>query len=80
MPVDTHVDRVSKRLGLVGAKTPAARSHATLETAVGAGNVYQFHMDLIEHGRRVCKAQRPRCRACVLADICPSSHATAGTM
>ena len=76
LPVDTHVHRVARRLGLIDDNTPADKAHDELEALVAPDQVYQFHMDLIEHGRRVCKAPKPRCEACVLYDICPSSTVT----
>ncbi|MEE9324805.1 MAG: endonuclease III [Dehalococcoidia bacterium] len=73
MVVDTHVYRVSKRLGLVGPKVSADDSHEILEELVPPQDVLPFHVYLITHGRRVCKAQRPLCPQCVLEDGCPSS-------
>jgi endonuclease-3 len=72
LPVDTHVLRVAKRLGLIEPKTSAEQAHRLLESLVPADSVYQFHLLLIKHGRRVCQAQRPRCSRCVLQGICPS--------
>ena len=72
MPVDTHVFRVSKRLGFVSAKESVERAHEILESLVPRERTYQFHILVIEHGRRVCKAQRPRCAECVLCTLCPS--------
>ena len=72
MPVDTHIFRVSKRLGLIGPKVNADKAHDVLEPMVPPEDVFAFHMYLIRHGRRVCKAQRPRCAECVLAPRCPS--------
>ena len=72
MPVDTHVYRVAKRLRLIGAKVSADQAHEILEGMVASEEVYPFHVALITHGRRVCKAPRPRCDQCVLADRCPS--------
>ncbi|MEX2375793.1 MAG: endonuclease III, partial [Dehalococcoidia bacterium] len=54
LPVDTHVERVSKRLGLVPSKMPADKAHVALEAMVTADEVYAFHVDLIQHGRRTC--------------------------
>lgn len=71
LPVDTHVHRVSRRLGLIGPRESAERAHALLEAMVPAELVYPFHMNLIRHGREICKAPRPRCAACPLADLCP---------
>lgn len=72
MAVDTHVFRVSKRLGLIGPKTSYEQAHEILEQAVEPEHVYPFHVVLITHGRRVCKAPRPLCHQCVLAYGCPS--------
>jgi len=73
MPVDTHVYRVSKRLGLVSGKTSVEKAHDILEGMVEPGNVFEFHMLLIRHGREACKAQRPRCPTCVLREDCPAA-------
>ena len=72
MPVDTHIFRVSKRLGLIGEKVSADKAHDILEPMVAPEDVFAFHVYLIRHGRQVCKAQRPRCDRCVLAWGCPS--------
>lgn len=69
-PVDTHVYRVSQRLGLIDHRTTADQAHEILEQLVPAEAVYTFHMNLIAHGRRVCRAQRPRCEACTLREEC----------
>lgn len=72
MPVDTHIFRVSKRLGLIGRKVNADKAHDILEPMVAPEDVFAFHMYLIMHGRQVCKATRPRCSECVMAWGCPS--------
>lgn len=76
MPVDTHVHRVSQRLGLVPMNANAEKAHALLEAIVPADLVYAVHMQLIRHGREICKAQRPRCGICPLLHLCsyPSSQ------
>lgn len=71
IPVDTHVHRVSKRLGLIGARTSAAKAHAELEAVVAPPDRVPLHVALIRHGREVCKARNPRCDDCVLGDVCP---------
>jgi endonuclease-3 len=73
LPVDTHVGRVAQRLGLVPARTGAAAAHDLLEAALAPEEVYPFHVSLIKHGRRICRAQRPLCGECPLADRCPSA-------
>ncbi|MQF48850.1 endonuclease III [SAR202 cluster bacterium AC-647-N09_OGT_505m] len=73
MPVDTHIYRVSKRLGFIGPKTTADQAHDLLEAAIDSDKVFAFHVYLITHGRQVCKARRPLCHECVLNKGCPSA-------
>jgi endonuclease-3 len=73
LPVDTHVGRVAQRLGLVSARTGAAEAHDLLEAALAPEEVYPFHVSLIKHGRRLCRAQRPLCAECPLSDRCPTA-------
>lgn len=70
LPVDTHVHRVSKRLGLIGAKISADAAHELLESALDPSDIYSFHVNMILHGRQICHAQRPVCQRCPLADLC----------
>jgi endonuclease-3 len=69
-PVDTHVHRVTKRLGLIGPKTTREQAHTTLEELLPVEIYYPFHINLIAHGRQVCKSQQPRCEVCVLQEHC----------
>ncbi|HEU5200930.1 MAG TPA: endonuclease III [Ktedonobacterales bacterium] len=69
-PVDTHVLRVSKRLGLIGAKVSADQAHVVFERIVPAEWAYPLHVNLIRHGRQVCHAQRPDCAHCPLLLEC----------
>ncbi len=69
--VDTHVARVSHRLDLVHGKTPDAIEDE-LEKAILPEYKKAIHIHLILHGRYVCKARKPDCGACVLADMCKS--------
>ncbi|MDA0351224.1 MAG: endonuclease III [Chloroflexi bacterium] len=71
LPVDTHVERVAKRLGLVPAKMPAVKAHDALEALLTPDEVYAFHVDLIQHGRRTCHARGPKCVECPLLERCP---------
>lgn len=73
LPVDTHVHRVAKRLGLVPEKTSAEKAHELLEAMLTPEQVYPFHIQLIKHGRRTCTAQRPRCPTCPLRQGCPAA-------
>jgi len=70
LPVDTHVYRVSSRLGLIDQGISPARAQQQLEGLLPADAIYQFHLNMLAHGRRVCKAQRPRCHGCVLRGGC----------
>lgn len=73
MPVDTHVERVAKRLGLIPHKMNADNAHVALEGLVEPADYYRFHMLLIKHGRRTCAARKPACDRCPVADRCPSA-------
>jgi len=75
IPVDTHVDRVGKRLGLFRPKASFEEAHDELLRIVDPEDAYDLHMNLIRHGRRTCKAQRPRCRECALLRMCPHGRA-----
>ncbi len=79
LPVDTHVHRVAQRLGLVPAKAGAAQAHDILEAILKPDEVYPFHVSLIKHGRRLCRAQRPLCERCPLRDGCPFGRSNLGT-
>lgn len=72
LPVDTHILRVAKRLGLIGAAASAEKAHVALQAVVDDEHVYSFHLNMIAHGRRVCRAASPRCQACVLRNECSS--------
>ena len=69
-PVDTHVHRVTRRLGLIDPKTTAERAHVELEAIVPPDEYYPAHLNLIRHGREICHARRPRCEICPLAPHC----------
>lgn len=69
-PVDTHIHRVSRRLGLIGSRTSREQAHTILEKMMPPDTFYAFHLNLIAHGRRICHARRPRCGVCPLQDLC----------
>lgn len=73
IPVDTHVHRVARRLGLIPPKLSAEAAHPVLTEMAGPENVYALHVNLVLHGRRVCHARGPKCERCPLAGICPSA-------
>jgi len=72
LPVDTHVGRLSRRLGLTVNEDPVKVEH-DLNAMLPPEEWGEFSLRLILHGRRVCDAKKPRCGECDLADICPSS-------
>jgi len=71
--VDTHVHRLSGRLGLSAEKDPE-KIEQDLMPLVPQADWTTFSLLLIDHGRRVCKARKPDCAACVVADLCPSAE------
>ena len=71
--VDTHVFRVSHRLGLARGKTPD-QVEAELMAIVPDPLKTRAHHWLILHGRYICVARRPKCEECVVVDLCPSKH------
>ena len=70
-PVDTHIFRLSKRMGFIGEKATRDEAHAVMGHLVPPEKMYSFHLNLIEHGRRVCRAPRALCSGCPLAKRCP---------
>ena len=69
-PVDTHVHRVTQRLGLIGPRTSAERAHDELEAIIPPDEYYPAHLNFIQHGREVCQARNPRCAECPLTAYC----------
>jgi endonuclease III len=70
LPVDTHVHRVSIRLGLIGPKVSAEEAHDLLQRSVPEDRIYSFHVNMISHGRAVCVAGTPKCDICTLTEVC----------
>lgn len=69
-PVDTHVHRMAKRLGLIGEKVSAEKAHKILIHIGPPRTYYAFHLNTIRHGRQVCVARKPKCGQCVLQAHC----------
>lgn len=69
-PVDTHIYRVAKRLGLIPPKTSREQAHEILGAVVPPEIYYPFHINLILHGRAVCHAHEPEHARCILQDEC----------
>lgn len=70
LPVDTHIFRVATRLGLIRPGTSIEKAHRELESLIPPEDVYHFHVLLIAHGRRVCRARLPYCTRCLLREVC----------
>ena len=79
LPVDTHVRRVARRLGLVPAKATAEKANILLEEVLPEDAYYPFHLNMIRHGRTLCKAGKPRCQICPLARDCDYAHDKSAT-
>ncbi|HVP16274.1 MAG TPA: endonuclease III [candidate division Zixibacteria bacterium] len=74
IPVDTHVNRVSKRLGLAPTKGNYEAVRKSLQSIYDPGDYMQIHVLLIAHGRKYCKARVPLCKECPINMLCPSRH------
>lgn len=72
LPVDTHVHRVSGRLGLITTKVTAEDAHPLLQALLppDARTIYDFHKALLRHGQRICVYARPQCGRCAVRDLC----------
>ena len=78
-PVDTHVHRIAQRLGLISSSVSAEAAHGILQGMIPDELVYSLHVNLVRHGRQVCKARNPACDICVLLPICPYGRKWLGT-
>ncbi len=71
IPVDTHVHRVGGRLGLFPRRASFELAHDEMLRITDPADAYELHMNLIVHGRRVCRP-KPRCAECALRRMCPA--------
>lgn len=69
-PVDTHIHRIAKRLGLIKPNCSAEKAHHELPLIIPKGKTYPFHMNLIYFGRQICNARKPLCDQCPLTQHC----------
>jgi endonuclease-3 len=69
-PVDTHIFRVSRRLGIIPMNANRTKAHEILQRNVPEGKAFSFHLNLIEHGRRICRSRNPICSKCCLEKLC----------
>ena len=78
MPVDTHVYRVATRLELIRPRASFEEAHDVLREATDAAEVFELHVNLIRHGRRICTARNPACPQCPLLGVCPYGKRATG--
>jgi endonuclease-3 len=78
IPVDTHVERVGKRLGLISPRASFDQAHDEMRAVTDPADAWELHINLIAHGRAVCRPQ-PRCGECALLRMCPYGRKTAAS-
>lgn len=69
-PVDTHIYRISRRLGWLDERVSEAKANELLDKIVPNEIKYRLHLNMIAHGRNICKPKNPRCHECVLKHLC----------
>jgi endonuclease III len=69
-PMDTHIFRIARRLGLIPDKGSDAQAHRQMEQLIPKGKHYSLHINLILHGRRICQPRSPKCEKCCLIEHC----------
>ncbi len=69
-PLDTHIFRVLRRVGLIPQKCTDARAHEIMNRLVPEGKHYSFHVNLIRHGRAICRPREPLCERCPIVEYC----------
>jgi endonuclease III len=72
-PVDTHVHRICKRIGLVPSNSSAEKTYHLMQPKVPKDKSYSLHINMIHFGRAICKARNPKCPICPLSDLCDSA-------
>ena len=69
-PLDTHIFRILRRVGLIPQKCTDARAHEIMNQIVPAGKFYSFHVNLVRHGRQICRPREPLCERCPIVEYC----------
>ena len=69
-PIDVHIFRIARRLDLIPEKCSDPEAHRLMELMIPAVRYYEAHINLIRHGRRICRPQNPLCEQCCLIDYC----------
>jgi endonuclease-3 len=74
-PLDTHIFRVLRRVGLIPLKCSDEFAHRAMNRLVPAGKFYSFHVNLIRHGRKLCRPRDPLCERCPVVEYCDYGRA-----
>jgi endonuclease-3 len=69
-PVDTHISRVTQRIGLVRKGASREEAQERMASLSEPSDYFSYHLNLIEHGRKTCSSRNPKCSACLLSDVC----------
>jgi endonuclease III len=69
-PLDTHIFRILRRIGLIPQKATDRRAHEVMNAIVPPGKFYSFHVNLIRHGRTLCRPREPLCERCPIIEYC----------
>ena len=69
-PLDTHIFRILRRVGLIPQKSTDRRAHELMNSLVPEGKFYSFHVNLIRHGRALCRPREPLCERCPIVEYC----------
>jgi endonuclease-3 len=69
-PLDTHIFRILRRVGMIPQKCTDARAHEIMNRIVPSGKFYSFHVNLIRHGRKLCRPRDPVCERCPIVEYC----------
>lgn len=69
-PIDTHIFRIARRLALIPEKCSDEEAHRLMTTMIPDGRFYEVHVNIIRHGRKVCRPQNPLCEQCCLVEYC----------
>jgi endonuclease-3 len=74
-PLDTHIFRILRRVGLIPQKCTDARAHELMNRLVPAGKFYSLHVNLVRHGRKICRPREPLCERCPIIEYCDYGQA-----
>jgi endonuclease III len=69
-PIDVHIFRIARRLGLLPEKCSDEQAHQIMARTIPVSRYYEAHINLIKHGRQICRPSKPRCEDCCLVDYC----------